>query len=109
MGSTIAPEAERVAINVSGREIRLTREDERIIESLVASGRFDAPFNVISTALHLLNERELDRQRKLDELRAKVAVGLAEADRGECEPLDLWEILAEVEQELAAGRGPTQP
>lgn len=67
---------------------------------------FGMETTIVAWAGH--DELGLDSRRRLDELRTKVAAGLAEADRGECEPLDLWEILAEVEQEVAEDRASTR-
>lgn len=37
-----------------------------------------------------------DRAAKLEALRRDIAEGIAEADRGECEPLDVESLLAEL-------------
>jgi antitoxin ParD1/3/4 len=52
--------------------------EERIREK-VESGQYDDPSDVIRAAMRLLDTRD----RKLQELRALVAEGLASAERGE--------------------------
>ncbi len=67
--------------------------EERIREK-VESGQYDDPSDVIRAAMRLLDTRD----RKLQELRALVAEGLAAAERGEAHELtpELWE---EIERE----------
>src|SRR5438105_1968467 len=80
------------AMNVS-----LTPELESFVNQKVASGLYPTASDVIRDGLRLLQEHE-EQQWKLDELRQEVAIGVAEADRGETAPLSAAEILAEVSQ-----------
>ena len=69
--------AGRVSVNVS-----LSPELERFIADRVASGRYQSVSEVVREGLRLLEERELVRQVALDDLRAKIAVGLDQIKRG---------------------------
>lgn len=50
--------------------------------------------------LHWLAGSEDMRRRDLDELRRAIAIGVAQADRGELAPLDIDEIKAEGRRRL---------
>ncbi len=75
------------------------------VQSMIASGGFRSETEVVGEALRLLQTR----QRKLEELRAEIQVGLDQLDRGEYVELDekslpafFAEIIAEVDRELAS-------
>lgn len=76
--------------------IQLTAECERLIEEKVASGRYTSPSEVVRAALGLLDEQELSRQARFEELRRDIRVGLDEADRGELIPAE--EVFRELEE-----------
>ena len=81
-------------------ELSLSPEIERKIRYKVASGLYLSPDDVIREALQLLDDRDLVRAKRLEELRAMVAVGIEQADRGEVAPLDMEDIRAEVRRRL---------
>jgi antitoxin ParD1/3/4 len=58
--------------------VSLTPQLEAMIRERVDSGRYSNASEVVREALRLLEERE-----RLDHLRSLLAVGLAEAERGE--------------------------
>ena len=70
--------AVRSTLNVS-----LTPELEKFVQSRVASGRYQTASEVIREGLRLLGEREQAQEAALDELRARIRLGVAQADRGE--------------------------
>lgn len=70
---------------------QLTPQHEALVEQIVATGDFGDADQVIDEALRLLEERH----RQLQELRAKLQVGLDQADRGE-----LAEWTPELRQQL---------
>jgi antitoxin ParD1/3/4 len=70
--------ASRVTLNVS-----LTPELERFVSGKVESGRYQSASEVIREGLRLLEQQDLSREAALEEVRRKIAVGLAEAERGE--------------------------
>ena len=49
---------------------------------MVKSGRYSSESEVVAEALSELKVREAIRLSKMDELRAKVQVGIGQADRG---------------------------
>lgn len=57
----------------------LTSHDEELAQQIIATGRFSDVAQVVSVALHQLDERE----RGLDNLRAAIAVGLEAIERGD--------------------------
>lgn len=59
--------------------IQLKPEQERFIQEQMASGRFNNVDDVINEAFQLLEERE----RILEELRQKIAVGTEQIERGQ--------------------------
>ena len=72
--------------------VSLSPELERLVAESVATGRYGSANDVIHEALRLLRERD---ERLLEELRHEIAIGLAEADRGELAPLDTEAIRSE--------------
>ncbi len=72
--------------------VSLSPELERLVAESVATGKYGSANDVIHEALRLLRERD---ERLLEELRHEIAIGLAEADRGELAPLDTEAIQSE--------------
>jgi antitoxin ParD1/3/4 len=64
-------------------KVSLPPDLDKFVESRVASGRYQSASDVIREGVQLLKERELSRQTALEEVRLKIAVGLAQAARGE--------------------------
>lgn len=62
--------------------IKLKPEDEQFIQTQIAKGRYVNSDEVISQALKLLEEWEQGYEQWLEETRKKVAVGLAQIERG---------------------------
>ena len=69
--------------------VSLTPHLEDFVHQTVASGRFQSASEVVRTALRLLEERERERQAKLEWLRQEIQKGL---DSGPATPLDMDEI-----------------
>lgn len=81
--------------------IRLPKDVEEFLDELLKSGLYEHPDFAICDGLRLLkNQYDLYKVR-LDELRALIAVGIAQADRGEVAPLDIDALLAKARQRLA--------
>lgn len=72
------------------------------VHEKVEGGYFANEGEVIHAALVLLRDQERARALRLEELRAKIRVGLDELERGEGQPLDMDDIRAEVHRKLAA-------
>jgi antitoxin ParD1/3/4 len=63
--------------------IILKPEQEQLIKAKVNSGKYTTVEQVITEALQLLDERDKHYQKWVEDTRKKVAVGLAQLDRGE--------------------------
>jgi antitoxin ParD1/3/4 len=64
------------------RNVVLTDRHEKIIESLVASGRYQNASEVLREGLRLLEQRETENEAKLTALRAAAEAGFADLDAG---------------------------
>jgi antitoxin ParD1/3/4 len=80
--------------------VSLTPELERLVHQKVRSGMYSSAREVVQEALHLLNVWDELRLRKLEGLRKDVAVGLAQAERGEVAPLNLNELRRRLKRRL---------
>lgn len=78
--------------------VSLTPELEKFVRQKVNSGRYLSVSEVITEALRLLEERDLQRQMRIEKLRSEVAVGIEQSDRGEV--FDGEEVVAELLEEI---------
>jgi len=78
--------------------ISLTPELEQFIDSTVKKGRYSSPSEVIQAALRLLEEREMERLRRLEELRKEIAIGIEHSDQGDI--FDGEEVIRQLRQEI---------
>ena len=76
--------------------ISLTPDLEHFVSSRVSSGRNRSISEVIAEGLRLLARQEVGSESSLAILRAKIAVGLEQAERGEL--LDGEEVFRELEE-----------
>lgn len=63
--------------------ISLSPEQEKFIQDKLKSGKYKTAAEVIADAFQALEERDKTYEQWVTETREKVAVGLAEFDRGE--------------------------
>jgi antitoxin ParD1/3/4 len=63
--------------------ITLNPKHEQLIQSQLSTGRYANAEEVLELALNLLTHLDAESQTWLEETRAKLAVGIAELDRGE--------------------------
>ncbi len=63
--------------------ISLNPEQEQFVESQIAKGKYTDIQQVIDSALKLLEKKDENYQKWLDETRQKVATGLKQIERGE--------------------------
>lgn len=63
--------------------ITLTPEQEKLIENLLGTGKFNNVGEVIQAALFLLEQESLSYQAWVDETRTLVDEGIASLERGE--------------------------
>jgi antitoxin ParD1/3/4 len=63
--------------------ITLTPEQEKIIQDLLAAGKFNSSSFLVQAALHLLEQESYLDRVWLEETRTKVNEGIASLERGE--------------------------
>ena len=80
--------------------ISLTPELEHLIASKVESGQYDTASDVIREGLLRLETEDASSDVHLRELRREIALGIAQADRGNVRPFDANDILARVQIKL---------
>src|SRR5580658_588312 len=68
----------RTTVNIS-----LTPELDRFLQSRVKSGRYQTTSEVVREALRLLERQERERDEAFQQLKAKLEIGAAQAERGE--------------------------
>ena len=77
--------------------VNLTPQLEELVKNKVASGMYNNASEVIREALRVLEEHERVRH---EALRAALAIGFAQADRGEASALTP-ELIAEMDRNVA--------
>ncbi|GAA6623667.1 type II toxin-antitoxin system ParD family antitoxin [Scytonema sp. NUACC26] len=82
--------------------IQLKAEYEQFIQTRIATGRYENAEDVIAKALKLLEEWEKGYQEWEEETRKKVAIGLAQIERGEV--LDGEVVMKRLEEKLQKAR-----
>ena len=85
--------------------VSLTPELERRIEEQVESGLYTSSSELIREALRLFFQFDAARVREIDNLNRRIAIGLAELDRGEGVPASeaRRESLARRDRRIRAG------
>lgn len=74
---------------------------EEMLRQQAETGPYASTDDVLRAALRLLRERDADHQRRLEELRAEIAIGLADIERGDVAEWNVEEIKAEGRRRLA--------
>jgi antitoxin ParD1/3/4 len=78
--------------------VSLTHELEKFVQQKVKSGRYLSASEVIRDALRLLEERDMQRQIRIEKLRQEISIGIEQSDRGET--FDGEEVVAELLAEI---------
>jgi len=83
--------------------ISLTSESQRVVEERIRAGDYQNAAQVVEDALQLLESfrRAEEHPANIERLRALVKVGIDQADRGECRPIDFDEFRAQLLAEYA--------
>lgn len=81
--------------------ITLTPELEAFIQERVASGRFATAGEAVREGLHLLEEREQEREAVLTELRQEIELGVEQAKAGQLS--DGRAFFEELRQKIRSG------
>lgn len=82
--------------------VAMASDVEEMLRQQVEAGPYPDTDAVLREALRLLRERDAEHQRRVEELRADIAKGIASADRGELAEWNAEEIKAEGRRRLAA-------
>jgi antitoxin ParD1/3/4 len=82
--------------------ITLTLEQERIVQNLLATGKYRESGEVIQAALTLLEEYGAQYDMWIDDTRSKVEVGIQELQRGEGIELDV--VMAKLRTKIEQAR-----
>lgn len=64
-------------------KIALKPEEEQLIQEKLKSGKYATAYEIIVEALRLLDERDKQYEKWVEEVREKVAIGMAQLDGGE--------------------------
>jgi len=75
------------------RNVVLTKRQEKLIETLVESGRYQNASEVLRDGLRLVEQREAEDATKLEALREAARVGVAALNRGEFKEFENMEDL----------------
>jgi antitoxin ParD1/3/4 len=73
---------------------------DKFVSDLIQSGRYASQEEVLRVSLQLLQEREMDRVKQMDEWRAKIQVGIDCVKRGEVSELNMDEIRERARKEF---------
>jgi len=82
--------------------ISLTAEMRAFLEAEVASGAYATTSEVVRDAIRLYQRRKAEDAARLEVLRSEIAIGLAEADRGDLLTVDAASVKARGRKRLAA-------
>jgi antitoxin ParD1/3/4 len=82
----------------------LPPELARLVNEKVESGLYNSPSEVLRDALRLLEERDILREHRLQELRREIAVGLHAAEQGRVQVFDDESLRVQFEEIKARGR-----
>jgi antitoxin ParD1/3/4 len=86
------------------RNVVLTKRQEKLIETLVESGRYQNASEVLRDGLRLVEQRQAEQASKLKALKEAARLGVAALDRGEFKEFgrieDLQAYLNDLSQEV---------
>lgn len=68
--------------------VSLTPHFEKLIQREISSGRYQSASEVVRDALRMFQERKNERDRKFEQLRKDIAIGIKHADEGRTVPFD---------------------
>ena len=73
--------------------VSLTPQLEELIHHKVESGLYHSASEVVREGLRLLEERDRLRAMRMDELKAKIKLGIDQADADEISELDIESVI----------------
>jgi antitoxin ParD1/3/4 len=83
------------------RNVSLTEHQDKLIDQLIASGRYQNASEVMRQSMRLLEEQEAAYQAKLEKLRAEIQIGIDAYQRGEFVTLETDEDIDRMFDEIA--------
>lgn len=86
------------------RNINLTDRYDAFLTAQIDNGRFKNASEAVRAALHLLEQRDLEDQAKLEAFRREVKIGIDAAERGEVIRLSSDEDISDFFEGLTAER-----
>lgn len=91
------------------RNVVLTQRQEDLIETLVASGRYQNASEVLRDGLRLVEQREAEEASRLKALREAARIGVDPLDRGEFKEFEnieeLQAYLNDLSEKVISGTG----
>jgi antitoxin ParD1/3/4 len=85
-------------------KVFLTPDLEKLVNERVATGKYDSVDEVVREALHLLQEHDLQKHSRAEELRSKVLEGLNEIEKGKISRFSSREIKTQGRARLRSHR-----
>ena len=79
-----------------GMTVQLPASYEQFVTEMLGTGSYQSPADVICDGIDLLRAQAISRQRRLEQLREQVEVGLEQMRRGQVSPADPMKVLEEV-------------
>lgn len=86
------------------RNINLTDRYDAFLTAQIDNGRFKNASEAVRAALHLLEQRDLEDQAKLEAFRREVKIGIDAAERGEVIRLASDDDISEFFENLTSER-----
>lgn len=83
--------------------VALTPEQGKFVSEQLAAGRYRSASEVVSEGLRLLQQQDRASDADLDAVRAKIAVGLEQLDRGEV--YEKEQVFQELRERSRSSRG----
>jgi antitoxin ParD1/3/4 len=87
-------------------EVTLAPDIQEMVQRQIDTGRYPTADDVLREAMRLLSQRDAERRCRLEELRAEIAIGLADIERGDVADLDIEAIIAEGRRRQLLSRRP---
>ncbi len=80
-----------------GMTVQLPASYEQFVAEMLGTGGYQSPADVICDGLDLLRAQAVYRQRRLEQLREQVEVGLEQMRRSQVSSADPMKVLEEVQ------------
>jgi antitoxin ParD1/3/4 len=71
------------------------------VDEMLKSGRYEHVSELVLEAVYLHRDAELTRQRKHEELKKEIQIGIDQLNRGQVAPLDMDAIMARARKHIS--------